>query len=473
MTELIVFLLVSVLILAIALLLAGRKGGVRMFVSADGKLPWAACGLSLFISFFSAGTFVAWGSVAYRDGLVAITIQETMCLAGLVVAWLIAPRWRSLDVTTVAAYLSDRFGLRVQRAYTLLFFFVSFFSAAAFLYPVARILSFSWGVDARLGVVLLGILCMLYVSTGGLWSVVLTDVIQFVILTAVVLIAAPLSLREVGGVEALLSQAPQGFLSPVSGNFPWLFIIAFFLYNLVYLGGGWSFVQRYGAVRRPADASKASLLFALLYAVSPILWMLPALTCRLSNGGLADAEAENAFLLMCRQVLPRGVLGIMVAGLVFASLSSINSLLNAMASVFSQDIVARMRPGATDRALLRTARISSLVFGLLVIGIALLIPRMGGLVNYIIGLAALTGAPLYLPVLWSLFSRRQTGNTLLVTTFFSLSLLLLLKFAILPRVCPDGARTWEMMAGVGIPFLLLAIFEVKKCLFANNQSITL
>ena len=86
MTELIVFLLVSVLILATALLLAGRKGGVRMFVSADGNLPWAACGLSLFISFFSAGTFVAWGSVAYRDGLVAITIQETMCLAGLVVA---------------------------------------------------------------------------------------------------------------------------------------------------------------------------------------------------------------------------------------------------------------------------------------------------------------------------------------------------------------------------------------------------
>ena len=194
MTELIAFLLVSVIILAAALLISGRRGGVRMFVSADGNLPWAACGLSLFISFFSAGTFVAWGAVAYRDGLVAVTIQETMCLAGLAVGLLIAPRWRALNVTTVAGYLSDRFGVRVQRAYTLLFFFVSFFSAAAFLYPVARILSFSWGLDARLGVVLLGILCMLYVSTGGLWSVVLTDVIQFVILTAVVLIAAPLSL---------------------------------------------------------------------------------------------------------------------------------------------------------------------------------------------------------------------------------------------------------------------------------------
>ncbi len=64
MTELIAFLSVSVIILSAALLLAGRKGGVRMFVSADGKLPWVACGLSLFISFFSAGTFVAWGAVA-------------------------------------------------------------------------------------------------------------------------------------------------------------------------------------------------------------------------------------------------------------------------------------------------------------------------------------------------------------------------------------------------------------------------
>ena len=459
MTELIAFLSVSVIILSAALLLAGRKGGVRMFVSADGKLPWVACGLSLFISFFSAGTFVAWGAVAYRDGLVAITIQETMCLAGLAVALLIAPRWRSMGVTTVAGYLSDLFGVRVQRAYTLLFFFVSFFSAAAFLYPVARILSFSWGVDARLGVVLLGLLCMLYVSTGGLWSV-LTDVIQIVILTAVVLIAAPMSLREAGGLDAFLAHAPEGFLSPVSEGFPWLFIVAFFLYNLVYLGGGWSFVQRYGAVRKPSDARKASLLFSALYLVSPVLWMLPALVCRLTSGP-AGVEAEDAFLVMCRQILPRGLLGVMVSGLVFASLSSINSILNAMASVFSQDIVARVRPDASDRGLLRTARISSLVFGLLIIGIALPIPRMGGLVNFIIGLAALTGAPLYMPVLWSLFSRRQTGNALMVTTFLSLALLLLLKFAVFPRVCPGGARTWEMVAGVGVPFLLLSIFEIR------------
>ncbi len=460
MTELIAFLLVSVIILAAALLISGRRGGVRMFVSADGNLPWAACGLSLFISFFSAGTFVAWGAVAYRDGLVAVTIQETMCLAGLAVALLIAPRWRALNVTTVAGYLSDRFGVRVQRAYTLLFFFVSFFSAAAFLYPVARILSFSWGVDARLGVVLLGLLCMLYVSTGGLWSVVLTDVIQFVILTAVVLIAAPLSLREAGGLDAFLAQAPEGFLSPVSEGFPWLFIGAFFLYNLVYLGGGWSFVQRYGAVRKPSDARKAALLFSALYLVSPVLWMLPALVCRLTSGS-AGVEAEDAFLVTCRQILPRGLLGVMVSGLVFASLSSINSILNAMASVFSKDIVARVRPDASDRGLLRTARISSLVFGLLIIGIALLIPRMGGLVNFIIGLAALTGAPLYLPVLWSLFSRRQTGKTLVLTTFLSLALLLLLKFVVFPRVCPDGMRTWEMAAGVGAPFLLLSIFEIR------------
>ena len=200
--------------------------------------------------------------------------------------------------------------------------------------------------------------------------------------------------------------------------------------------------------------------------------MLPALVCRLTSGP-AGVEAEDAFLVMCRQILPRGLLGVMVSGLVFASLSSINSILNAMASVFSKDIVARLRPGVSDRGLLRTARISSLFFGLLIIGIALLIPRMGGLVDYIIALAALTGAPLYLPVLWSLFSRRQTGNTLMVTTFLSLAMLLLLKFAIFPRVCPEGARTWEMMAGVGIPFLLLAIFEVEKRFSPDNQSITL
>ena len=49
----------------------------------------------------------------------------------------------------------------------------------------------------------------------------------------------------------------------------------------------------------------------------------------------------------------------------------------------------------------------------------------------------------------------------MVTTFFSLALLLLLKFAVFHRVCPGGARTWEMVAGVGVPFLLLSIFEIR------------
>ena len=65
---------------------------VKSFFAAGGALPWWMSGLSLFMSFFSAGTFVVWGSIAYNSGAVAVTIQGTMCLAGLVIGFFCGPQ---------------------------------------------------------------------------------------------------------------------------------------------------------------------------------------------------------------------------------------------------------------------------------------------------------------------------------------------------------------------------------------------
>jgi Na+/proline symporter len=70
-----------------------RSGqNMKSFFAAGGAVPYWISGLSLFMSFFSAGTFVVWGSIAYTDGLVAVVIQSTMCIAGIVIALIIAPK---------------------------------------------------------------------------------------------------------------------------------------------------------------------------------------------------------------------------------------------------------------------------------------------------------------------------------------------------------------------------------------------
>ena len=108
---------------------------------------------------------------------------------------------------------------------------------------------------------------------------------------------------------------------------------------------------------------------------------------------------------------------------------------------------------------MRVARISTLGFGVLAIVVALLIPSMGGIVNVVISVAALTGVPLYLPLIWSLFSKNLTGRVLLAVTMGSLAVNAFFKF-ITPNFGFSFTRAEEMLVGVLFPALLLTCYEV-------------
>ena len=170
-----------------------RSGGkdMKSFFAAGGAVPWWINGLSLFMGFFSAGTFVVWGSIAYTQGLVAISIQWTMALAGLLVGTFVAARWRKTNALTAAEYITVRFGKNVQKLYTYLFLGVSMFTTGAFLYPVAKLVEVATGFPLEYCILALGGLSILYVTVGGLWAVVVTDVLQFIILFAAIIIVIP------------------------------------------------------------------------------------------------------------------------------------------------------------------------------------------------------------------------------------------------------------------------------------------
>ncbi|MFI3320263.1 MAG: sodium:solute symporter family protein [Rikenellaceae bacterium] len=438
---------------------AGRD--MKSFFAAGGAVPWGVSGLSLFMGFFSAGTFVVWGSIAYTHGWVAISIQLTMALAGFVVGGIIAPRWHKTKVLTAAEFISNRLGGNVQKLYTYLFLFISLFLMGSFLYPVARIVEISTDISLVHSILLLGGVSILYVSLGGLWAVVVTDVLQFIILTAVVLIVIPLSFGKVGGVENFVASAPSDFFNLFNGEYTIYFILAFALYNSIFLGGNWSYVQRYTSVKTPKDARKVGLLFGSLYLICPILWMLPPMIYRVYNpelsGFLAD---EGAYLLMCKATLPMGLMGLMIGGMIFATASSLNGTLNISAGVVTNDIYKRLKPNATDAELMKVARFSTIALGVLAICIALMVPKMGGIVNVVISVGALTGVPLYLPIIWTIFSKFQTATSVITATLTGLIINCAFKF-VTPALCDFSlSRAEEMMVGVSIPVVVLIIFEL-------------
>jgi SSS family solute:Na+ symporter len=191
-----------------------------------------------------------------------------------------------------------------------------------------------------------------------------------------------------------------------------------------------------------------------------VLWMLPPMIYRTMNPGLHGLDTENAYLLVCRQVLPAGLMGLILTGMYFSTSASANTALNVVSAVFTNDIYKGVvNPGASDKKLMQVARLSSWMFGVGMIAIALIVPYIGGIVEFTLSVAALTGGPLLAPPIWALFSKRLTGKATLWITTVSLltNLFFKLLFPLLTGI--RLGRADEMLVGVGLPFLLLVLNE--------------
>ena len=461
-TDYIVILLFSLLIVLIGLSFSKASGkDMKSFFAAGGAVPWWINSLSLFMGFVSAGTFVVWGSIAYTSGLVSISIQWTMSIAGFLVGFLIAPKWHKTKSLTAAGFISDRLGVNIQKAYSYIYLSIMVFMTGVYLYSVSRILEVSTGISLYYAIAILGFIVILYTSLGGLWAVVVTDVLQFVILTAAAIIVVPLSLEKAGGIQQFLNSLPsEGFFNFTNHEYTWSFLIGFGLYNFFYLSGQWGFVQRYTSVATPKDARKVGWMFGLLYVISPVIWMLPPMVYRALNPELTGLQDEGAYLMMCKEVLPAGILGLMLISLVFATTSSVQGVLNISAGVITNDLYKNRFPVSSEKRLMQVAKISTLVFGLITIVIALLVPVMGGAKEVVLSVAALTGCPLYMPLIWSLFSKKQTGKSALTITLVSLFITLSFKFLFPSLFDFNLSRAGEMILGVVVPAILIVVSEI-------------
>ncbi len=460
-----IVLLIFSLIIVLAGMSFARSGkNLISFFAGGGSVPWGISGLSLFMSFFSAGTFVVWGSIAYDLGWVSVTIQWTMCIGGILVGLVLAPRWKKAGILTAAEFLTRRFNLKTQKFYTWIFLLVSLFTSGNFLYPVAKIVSVSTGFSLYWIIIILGLSIILYTTAGGFWAVLITDVLQFIVLFSCVLVVIPLTLKMTGGVNGLSAKAPDEFFKMFSGEFtPW-FIFAFFIYNTIFIGGNWAYVQRFTSVKDGRAARKSGLLFGLLYLISPVIWMLPPIAYRVINPGVVGLESEGAYIMMCKQVLPIGMLGLMLASMVFATASSVNTTLNMSAAVVTNDLYKTRYPNASAKETMRFARMITVIFGLGAVAVAMMVPGMGGIVEAVLSVGAIAGVPLLAPPIWALFSKRISGKDIVSVTIISLVINLFFKFITPWLFDLKFDRATEMAVGTIVPMGMLLILEIWAAL---------
>lgn len=480
----VIILLYVVGIVGAGLVFAGRMKSSKEMFSAGGQSPWWVSGLSGYMTMFSAGTFVIWGGIAYQYGFVAIVINLGYGVAAILVGRFVAGHWRRLGVDSAPAFLQLRFGPGVVQFYTWFKGIVNLFTMGGSVYALSKIVSVLVPLPAGhmladpstgyLSVSLISIaLCIMVIIitfTGGLWAVLMTDVLQFLILTVSVIFIVPLILMKAGGWSSFLAQAPEGFTSPVAADFTWWFIVGWMLVNFFNIGAEWTFVQRYTCVPSIKDAKKSAYLFGALYLVSPIIWMIPPLVYRVIN---ADAAPAEAYILACKLVLPAGMMGLMVAAMASATASMATTRLNVFSGAITTEVYQRIfNNSASDGRLVVVGRVVTVLLGMVVITGALLIPQYG-YTSFIIDINTLLAGPMLLPTLWGMFSRKIGARSVWSTIVAGAIVAYLIKFALarggfltevdalqpLVQWIAGNSRIVDLTAGIIFPLVILTVIE--------------
>ncbi len=461
---------------AISTLAARRNTNHKEMFAANRSSPWWASGLSGFMTVFSAGTFVVWGGIAYELGMVAVVINLTYGVAALLVGYFVAGYWNKMGVDTPAEYVNLRFGKAGLNFFTWTMLLKRVMGVSVSLYALGVLLTAKSAdgqaiipISVESAIILFGVIVVLYTMQGGLWAVLMTDVLQFIVLTVVVFIVAVLMTMDVGSFANFQANTPSGFMLPTGGKYTWFFLLGWTTINFFSFGAEWAFVQRFIAVKTPKDARKSTYLFGVMYLITPLFWMLPPLLYRSQVEGVAK---EQAYILAAQSVLPDGLLGLMVAAMFSATASMVSSQLNVFAGVLTNDFYRPLiNPKATEKKLVFTGRFFTALIGILLTMMAILVPYLGGAEDLITTINGMLVVPLLAPTLWGVFSKKIGIRHMLIVALTSFGIGMFLRFG-LPWLTQEGDALWfvtetvlnnkkmvELFNGVLLPVCLLGFFE--------------
>ncbi len=461
-------------LIGVSLFMSRRiKSSEDMFIAGRNSSWWLS-GISSYMTIFSASTFVVWGGVAYKSGLVAVSVALCLGVASFAVGKFISGKWRSLRIKSPGEYLTVRFGHNIVSFYTVAGIIARTVHTAVALYAVAVVMCALIPINIWLALLILGTITIVYTMAGGFLGVLLTDVIQFGVLLSVVVFMLPLSFNAVGGVGEFVARGSQipGFFSGTSENYSWLWRVNWTFLHMGMIGGDWPFVQRYISVPTVKDAKKSTYLIGVLYCLTPLIWYLPTMIYRTMEPGLAlDVDAhtmtmngEHAYVDMCKLVLTKGMLGMMLAAMLSATLSNVSGTLNVYANVFTYEIwgYKGKNAQADERKKIKVGRVFTLCFGLAIMGVSMLIPFAGGAESVVVTILTMVLCPLYIPSIWGLFSKRLNGKQLVWAMVISWVVGFSLRFGLTSFVPAAAAKASliESISGCVFPLFMLTCFEL-------------
>ena len=320
------------------------------YFKGGNRIHWLAAGLSSFMSGFSAWTFTGAAGLAYEKGLVAILLYVGNACTFLLGYSLFAVRWRRARISTVMEYLVDRFDERTRQAFSWTTIFFQLFIGGTMLYGLGLFLAPALGWPLQWTILGCGAVILAYCVVGGLWAVVITDFLQAAILLPFTLVMAGLSLWRLGGLGGLVSALPPEMTSfDLTPGFGWVYVVSWTVMTSVGYNTS-AMAQRYFSVDDERSARKIALLCFSLFFAGAFVWFIPPLAMRVMHPdlaalwpGLANPH-ESSYALAAVTLLPNGLIGVMLAAMLGATMSSVSGYLNMHSAIISRDIFPTLFP---------------------------------------------------------------------------------------------------------------------------------
>lgn len=387
------------------------------YFRGGGQMLWWLVGAGAFMTQFSAWTFTGAASKAYSEGWPILVIYLGNAVGFFANAAYFAPRARQMRVVTAIQAVRQRFSKANEQMFTWLQIPLGTLYAGIWLNGLCVFLSAAFGFNLEQTIVLTGLVVIVMTLLGGSWAAIAGDFIQMLILMPVTVVAAYLALREVGGVTAFVERMPAGHLD-LSAAFDsplmMLWVIAILLKQFVstnnLLEG-----SRYLCVKDGTHARKAASLAGVLFLVGPIVWFIPPMAASILYPDLGAMfpgmknPSEGAFLAISVKTMPAGMIGLLLCGILAATMSSMDSGLNKNAGFFVKNFYNTvLRPHATERELVLAGKTTTAVLGLLVILAGINFSRMEGLglFDLMLRFGTLVAVPYSIPLMLCVFVKR-------------------------------------------------------------------
>ena len=390
------------------------KKSTSDYFRGGGRMLWWMVGSTAFMMQFSAWTFTGAAGKAFSDGF-AVCLVFLANTFSYFCGWAyFAARFRQMRVDTPTEAVKRRFGSQNELFFSWSLIIFSLINAGIWLNALGVFASAVFEADISMTIIVVGLTVVFVSVIAGAWGVVASDFVQTLVVAVLSLACAIVALVKVGGPVELVTNFPSGFIMGPDMNYglllvgTFVFFLAKQLITIMNLHDSFRFLTAKDSV----NARKAALFAMCLMGVGSIIWFIPPWASAILYPDAASAYPELGnkagdaiYLVFARNAMPLGTVGLLLAGLFAASMSSMDSALNKNSGIFVRSVyqpyLKKRGRQVNDKQLLKFSMGLSLASGIIVILMALFFKSLKelSLFDLMMSISSMIQVPLLIPLI--------------------------------------------------------------------------